>query len=178
MSLIVDFFNNFQTRDTKTTKKNSPTMSTLRPSTTDEERYRTGAVSDEVYQCAADYFRQVSGIFENMPEKVQKASSELLSSDQRTSAALTKIEDMLRNPVVVEESGNKNEIGENSVDENGEAGHKIGTPLDINRIKYLVNEIVEESAIVSQVNESLIEQLQEDEQTAELYFKLEKNIEN
>ena len=145
-------------------------MSTLRPTATDEERYRTGAVSDEVYQCTAGYFRQVSGIFENMPEKVQKASSELLNSDQRTSAALTKIEDMLRDSEKVEESGDSNETGDNMVDDSGETETKNGRTLNVNEIKNLINEIVEESAIVGQVNEGLLEQLLDDEQTAELYF--------
>ena len=123
-------------------------MSTLRPSPADEERYKTGEVSDDVYNATADYIKQVAGIFENLPEKVQRASSELLNSDQKTSADLTEIENMINN-----EEGNN---------------------IDVGKLEELVGGILEESCKVSQVNQALLDQLYEDEQTAELYVQFKK----
>ena len=119
-------------------------MATYRPSAKDEERFKKGEVLDEVYQATADYIYQVSNVFETMPEKVQKASSELLDSDQITSTALSQIEAMVSS--------------------------KDSKDFDMGKICGLVGAIFDESARVNQVNDTLINQLLEDEQTVELYF--------
>jgi len=119
-------------------------MSTLRPGTTDENRFRNGAVNDEVYNAATEYVKQMTAIFEQMPGKAQRATSKFLESDMRSSDALTRLEEMFSNQ-----------------DNNSK--------LDESKIEELVGVILGEAEVCKTTTEGIVETLLEDEQKAELY---------
>jgi len=79
-------------------------MSTLRPSTEDEDNYKAGTVDDNVYHAAREYIKTMTLVFEQMPEQVQRLHSQFLASDYKSSDALSKLEDILGlEPINVDE---------------------------------------------------------------------------